>query len=296
MRAARAYPEATTLRLEEVAIPTLGPGEVLVRVAATGLGPGPIVWWQNGMTRPLPVTPGHEIAGWVAEVAEGVEGVREGARVRVHANLTCRDCVLCRTDRESYCQRASIIGGLVFDPEGVELNAPYHDGGLAEYVKVPAWLLDPVPGNVPLEVAARTHDLGVAARALKLAEMEPGATLVVLAATGAMGVGTVRLAPLYGVGRVVAVGRSRERLERVKALAPSLVEVVALEQLGEDGVRDGGLTRAIRAQAPGGAAGIIDYLGHADVAAAAAARRATRPPWSSSGRGASPSPCPRGCS
>jgi threonine dehydrogenase-like Zn-dependent dehydrogenase len=270
MLAARAYAGERWLRVEEVPIPSIGPGDALVRVAATGLGPGPVTWWEAGLTQPLPVTPGHEIAGTVVAVGDAVGSARPGDRVRVHGNLTCRDCVLCRTDRESLCRQASIIGGIVFDPAGVELNAPYHDGGLAEYVKVPAWLLDPLPDEVPLEVAARLHDVGVANRALKLSEVGLGTTVVVIAATGAMGVATVRLAPLFGVARVVAVGRSRERLERVRALDPGLVEVVALEELGQEEGRAGPLTAAIRRLVPGGADAVLDYLGDGRLTAQAA--------------------------
>lgn len=270
MLAARAHAGENRLRLETVPIPEPGPQDVLVRVAATGLGPGPVIWWQHGMTQPLPVTPGHEIAGTVAEAGSAAGAVRAGDRVRVHANLTCRDCVLCHTDREPLCARASILGGLVFGPEGVELNASYHDGGLAEYVKVPAWLLDPLPDSLPFPIAARAHDLGVANRALKLAAVEPGGTLVVLAATGAMGAATIRLAPLFGVARVVAVGRSRSRLERVRALDPGLVDVVALEELPEGWAEQGVLAGAIRQAAPGGAQAVVDYLGDGRLAAAAA--------------------------
>lgn len=270
MLAARGHPGESLLRLEEIPIPEIGPDDVLVNVAAAGLAPGPIIWWKRGQTKPLPVTPGHEIAGTVVEVGGAVMGVSPGQRVRVHANLTCRQCVLCSTDREPFCARSSIIGGIVFGPEGVELNSSYHDGGLAEYVKVPAYLLDPVPDSIPLEVAARFHELGVAARALKLAAAEPGSAIVVIAATGAMGVATIRQAPLYGVGRVIAIGRSRERLERVKALDPGLVEVVALEELPENWADQGLLLPAIRRFAPGGPAAVLDYLGDGRLAAAAA--------------------------
>jgi threonine dehydrogenase-like Zn-dependent dehydrogenase len=270
MLAARAHAGEHRLRLEPVPVPEPGPQDVLVRVVATGLGPGPVLWWQHGMTQPLPVTPGHEIAGTVVEVGSAVDSVRAGDRVRVHANLTCRDCVLCRTDREPLCARASILGGLVFGPEGVELNAPYHDGGLAEYVRVPAWLLDLLPDSLPFPIAARAHDVGVANRALKLASLEPGGVLVVLAATGAMGVATIRLAPLFGVARVVAVGRSRARLERVRALDPGLVEVIATEELPEGWQERGLLARAIRQAAPEGAQAVVDYLGDGRQGAAAA--------------------------
>ncbi len=270
MLAARGYQGESRLRLEEVAIPSLGPDDALVRVAATGMSPATVIWWQRGMTRPLPVTPGHEIAGTVVEVGGAVSSVRPGQRVRVHANLTCRDCVLCRTDREPLCSQASVIGGIVFGPAGVELNARYHDGGLAEYVKAPSWLLDPLPDSIPFHVGARFHDMGVALRALRLASLPPGATLVVLAATGAMGVATVRLAPLFGTAKVVAVGRSRERLERVRALDPSLVKTIALEDLPGDWLERGLLGPALREVAPGGADAVVDYLGSGRISAAAA--------------------------
>ena len=260
MLAAKAYPEADEFRLERVGIPEIGHGDVLVKVVASGLGPGVLTLWRLGMLRLLPGTLSHEIAGTVERVGTAVEDFGPGDRVRVHANLTCRRCKYCLTDREQMCRQFSLIGFAVFGPEAMPLYERYHDGGLAEYVRVPAWLLDPLPAEIPFEVGAKVQDLAVASRALKAAGLEPGSTVVVTAATGAMGAATVKLASLFGIARVVAVGRSRERLSDVEALDPGLIEVLAMEDLPENWAEDDLLTKAIRDLVPEGPDAVIDYF------------------------------------
>ena len=260
MLAARAYPDKNSLRLEEIDRPEVGHEDVLVKVATAGIGPGPLTLWERGMLKVLPTTLGHKIAGTVEQVGAGVNDFRAGDRVRVHANLTCRKCKFCLSDREPVCSQCSLIGFATFGPNAMPLYERYHDGGLAEYVRVPAWSLDPLPEEISFEVGAMIHDLAVASRALKLAELDPGSTIVVTAATGAIGVSTIKLAALFGIARVVAVGRSRERLESVKALAPGLVEILALEDLPENWPESGLLTKAIRDLVPEGPDAVIDYL------------------------------------
>ena len=260
MLAARAYPDEDYFRLEEIDLPQVGHEDVLVKVATAGIGPGPLTLWQRGMLKVLPTILGHKIAGTVEQVGTGVSDVSPGDRVRVHANLTCRKCEFCLSDREPVCSQCSLIGFATFGPNAMPLYERYHDGGLAEYVRVPAWSLDPLPEEISFEVGAMIHDLAVASRALKLAEIDPGSTIVVTAATGAIGVSTIKLAALFGVARVVAVGRSRERLEGVKALAPDLVDILALEDLPENWPESGLLTKAIRDLVPEGPGAVIDYL------------------------------------
>ncbi len=256
MLAARAYPGEDSFRLEEIDRPEIDHDEVLVKVAAAGVDPGPLNLWRAGMLDLLPGTLGHKIAGTVEGVGAGVGDFRPGDRVRVHANLTCRRCEYCLSDREQMCRQCSVIGISAFGPDSMPLYKRYHNGGLAEYVRVPVWALDPLPEEVSFEVGALIHQLAVASRSLKLAELDPGSTIVVTAATGALGAATVKLAALSGVARVVAVGRSRERLEGVKKLAPDLVETLSTEDLPEDG----SLTGVIRDLVPGGPDAVIDYL------------------------------------
>ena len=260
MLAARAYPDREDLVLEQVEQPEPGPGDVLIRVAAAGLAPGLFHLLQQGWFPLLPSIVGHEIAGDVAATGADVGTVSAGQRVRVHPNLTCRNCEYCTTDREQMCSSCSMIGHAVFGPDALVFYRQYHNGGLAEYVNVPAWAVDVLPDNVSYDVGAKVHDLANAVRALKTANLRPGSTVVVTAATGTMGTAVVRLAPLYGITRLIAVARSAERLKAVAKLDPSRVEVVSIDSLDADWKQNGGLTRAVRGLVPGGADAVLDFF------------------------------------
>ena len=119
-----------------------------------------------------------------------------------------------------------------------EFYARYHDGGLADYILAPHWLIDVLPDNVSFDVAAKVHDLANAVPALKLTALPLGGTLVITAATGTMGTATIKLASFFGAGRLILVGRSAERLEAVRPLAGSLpVETVAWRTLAPIGLQ-----------------------------------------------------------
>lgn len=276
MLAARADRGSDALQLVEIPVPEPGPLDVLVKVASAGLAPGMMRLLAMGAFRHLPTTLGHEAAGTVAAVGEKVTGVAVGTRVRVHPNLTCRSCRYCRTDREMMCAQQAMIGHAAFSDVPMPLYDEYHDGGLAEYVRVPNWLVDPLPDAVGFDVGAKVHDLANAVRALKLAGLTPGATLVVTAATGTMGTATIALARQFGVARLVLVGRSAERLEAVRRLSAGVATgVVALDELppGWDGKQ--GLTRALRDLVPEGADAVLDYVPQGPVTLQATAALAT---------------------
>ncbi|MFI6521490.1 alcohol dehydrogenase catalytic domain-containing protein [Spirillospora sp. NPDC050679] len=260
MLAARAERGADALVMAEIPVPEPGPADVLVKVAAAGLAPGMMRLLAQGAFRHLPTTLGHEAAGTVAAVGAEVTGFAPGDRVRVHPNLTCRSCRYCRTDREMMCAQQAMIGHAAFGDVPMPLYDAYHDGGLAEYVRVPHWLLDPLPDAVGFDVGAKVHDLANAVRALKCAGLPPAATLVVTAATGTMGTATVKLARHFGVARLLLVGRSAERLAAVRGLADVPAETVALEELPDGWAESGGLTRALRSLAPEGADAVLDFV------------------------------------
>jgi threonine dehydrogenase-like Zn-dependent dehydrogenase len=259
MLAVRAHADSTELHVTKIPVPEVGPQDVLIRVASAGLAPGMMLLLARGAFRHLPTTLGHEAAGTVVAVGDQVTGVAEGTRVRVHPNLTCRSCEYCRTDREMMCAEQAMMGHAAFGDAPMPLYDAYHDGGLAEYVRVPHWLVDPLPDAVSFDVGAKIHDLANAVRALKLADLTPGATLIVTAATGTMGTATVKLAPHFGVGRLVLVGRSAERLADVARISPLPVETVACESLPDGWEETGGLTRRLREIVPDGAHAVLDF-------------------------------------
>jgi threonine dehydrogenase-like Zn-dependent dehydrogenase len=261
MLAARARKGSDALHLDKISVPDPGPQDILVKVASAGLAPGMMALLAQGAFKHLPTTLGHEAAGTVVAVGSEVQGVTTGTRVRVHPNLNCRACGYCRSDRDMMCPQQAMIGHAAFGDVPMPLYDRYHDGGLAEYIRVPYWLVDLLPDNVSFDVGAKVHDLANAVRALKCAELPLGATLVVTAATGTMGTATIKLARHFGVSRLILVGRSAERLAAVRPLAGDVrTDIVALEELPADWVKQGGLTRALRARVPQGADAVLDYV------------------------------------
>ncbi|SDT80329.1 alcohol dehydrogenase catalytic domain-containing protein [Actinoplanes derwentensis] len=261
MLAARAQQGSTGLHLDKIEIPELGPQDVLVKVASAGLAPGMMTLLAQGAFKHLPTTLGHEAAGTIAAIGEAVDSVTVGARVRVHPNLNCRECGFCRSDRDMMCPQQAMIGHAAFGETPMPLYDRYHDGGLAEYVRVPHWLVDTLPDTVSFDVGAKIHDLANAVRALKCAALPNAATLIVTAATGTMGTATIKLAAHFGVARLILVGRNTERLDAVRELAGDIpTDVVALDALPGDWATTGGLTRALRALAPHGADAVLDFI------------------------------------
>ena len=261
MLAVRADNGPEPLTLEKIPVPEPGPLDVVVKVASAGLAPGLIRLLELGRFKRLPTTLGHEAAGTIAAIGSDVTEVAVGDRVRVHPNLNCRDCDYCRTDRDMMCAQQAIIGHAVFSEVVPPLYEQYHDGGLAEYVRVPHWLIDPLPDTVGFDVAAKAHDLANALRALKLADLPMGATVIITAATGTMGTATIKLAAHFGIANLILVGRDSDRVGAVTPLAGGIpAATVALDELPEDWASTGGLTRRLRELAPGGAHAVIDYL------------------------------------
>ncbi|MGW2613575.1 zinc-dependent alcohol dehydrogenase [Streptomyces sp. NPDC001500] len=261
MLALRAHQGAEALALDEIPVPEPGPLDVVVKVASAGLAPGIMRLLQMGAIKQLPTTLGHEAAGVISAVGRDVTGHAVGDRVRVHPLLNCRECDYCRTGRDMMCAQQAMLGHAGFGAAPMPLYEQYHDGGLAEYVRVPHWLIDSLPDSVSFDVAAKVQDLANAVRALKCADLPERATLVVTAATGTMGTATVRLAEHFGVARLVLVGRDTERLQRVAGLAGGIpVDIVALDELPEDWSTNGLLTRRLRELAPAGAHAVIDFI------------------------------------
>jgi threonine dehydrogenase-like Zn-dependent dehydrogenase len=255
MLAARARQGSALPQLDKIVIPEVGPDDVLVKVAAAGLAPGMMSLLAQGAFTRLPTTLGHEAAGTITAVGAAVSGISVGERVRVHPNLNCR------TDRDMMCPQQAMIGHAAFGDAPMPLYDRYHDGGLAEYVRVPHWLVDKLPASVSFDVGAKVHDLANAVRALKCAALPNAATLIVTAATGTMGTATIKLAAHFGVARLILVGRSAARLDAVRQLAGHVpTDVVALESLPADWATTQGLTRALRTLAPQGADAVLDFI------------------------------------
>jgi alcohol dehydrogenase len=267
MKAARLHGFESThgarelLRVEEVSIPDIAEGEVLVRVLRAGLNHGDLHMREDAVqytpevkTVPdLPMTIGHDGLGEVVEVAPDVVNVRVGDRVVVICSITCGFCKFCRTERQHLCTSKKTMGFLTKWGGGPSRLRRYKDGLWAEYCRVPATQVIRVPGGADIDEVCKVSQINVGYRSLKRARLQPGETVIVNGASGITGIGTVLSALAMGAARIVAVARNPARLDRVGAIDPRRISTVALGR-GES------ITRAVRELTDGQGASVLAEL------------------------------------
>jgi propanol-preferring alcohol dehydrogenase len=210
MRAVRFHGAGRPVTIEDVERPEPGPGEVLIDIAAAGVC-GTELHFLDGLLTPArtPITLGHEVAGVVAELGEGVSGVAVGDRVAVHYLHACHECAHCRAGDDHLCDAP--LGFLAF----------VTDGGFAESVVVPASAAVPVPEGVDLPTAATLCCSGTTAlHAVDVAGVSARDEAVVY---GVGGVGLALVQVLREAGaRVTAVARSRSRLDLARQMGAAV--------------------------------------------------------------------------
>lgn len=258
MLAYRAFEGETRPRLVETDVPELGDKDVLVRIKSAGLTAGTFTLHKAGMLKPLPMTVGHEGAGVVEVVGRDVAATKPGDRVRIHPTLACGRCRYCLSDRDQMCWGSATMGFVSFGQTVPEYQS-YYNGFIAEYAVAPERQIDVLPDSVSFDAGAKLHYLGNAMRNLRVADLPPASTLGILGPTGSMGVATIKLASVFGISRLVLIGRSTQRLEEVKTLSPVPVDIVATDTM-EDWANTGALPRRMAEVAPAGVDAIIDYL------------------------------------
>ncbi len=186
--------EPGRIAVEERPDPVPGPGEALVRVAATSICHSDIRVYRGLKSAARGVIPGHEVAGVVVEVGAGVEGVSPGQRVAVDPIVADDNCFFCRQGRRNRCLRRTTLGYEA-------------DGGLAEYLLAPAPLvaqghLLPVPDGLPLTRACLTEPLACVLNSLETCHVAAGASIVIIGA-GPMGLMHTMAAQALGATTIV---------------------------------------------------------------------------------------------
>ena len=257
MYALRVNKGAREARLELVDIPKPGPHDVCIKVVSAILAPDVFGLVEAGRLPQAPTTLGHKVAGIIEEVGDAVENLKPGQRVRLDPNLSCGSCNYCRTDRDQMCLEGAMMG--FFAPGKSPLFDNYHERGLAEYVRAPSSQVDILPDNISFDVGAKIHDLANALRAFKVAAPPVGSTVLITAATGAMGTAIVKLASFFGVSHLILVGRSSGRLEAVAGMTPIQCSCIGLDTLGEDWPASRSLGKKVCEVAPNGVDAIIDF-------------------------------------
>ncbi len=202
------------VRLEEIPVPRLGPGELLVKVLASGICGSDVLEWYRRPKAPLVL--GHEITGEIAAVGKGVERYKIGTPVFVSHHVPCNTCRYCLTDHHTACETLHTTN---FDP-----------GGFAEFVRVPRLNVDRgvfvLPEGLSFEEGAFIEPLACVVRGQRLAGLQPGQTVLILGA-GISGLLHLLLARASGAGRIIVTDVNDYRLQMA-------------ERLGADRVLDAG--------------------------------------------------------
>ncbi|MGH7800579.1 MAG: zinc-dependent dehydrogenase [Thermodesulfobacteriota bacterium] len=198
------------VRLEEMPTPRIGPGEILIRVQASGVCGSDVMEWYRVPKAPLVL--GHEIAGEVAEVGEGVKNFKKGDRVFATHHVPCNTCYHCLRGNHSACDT---LRGTHFDP-----------GGFAEHIRVPAINVDRgvflIPDEVSLEEGSFIEPLGCCIRGQRLARFQTGNSVLVIG-SGITGLLHIQLACAQGAGRIIATDINDYRLKAALRLGADAV-------------------------------------------------------------------------
>ncbi|MFJ9036516.1 zinc-dependent alcohol dehydrogenase family protein [Streptomyces sp. NPDC102406] len=191
----------------EVPDPTPGPRDVVVEVAACGLCGTDLHIRQGEFAPTLPVVPGHEFAGTVAEVGGDVTEVRVGDRVAVDPSLHCHECRFCRAGRGNLCERWAAIGVTTA-------------GGAAQYALAPVANCVRLPDHVRTQDAALIEPLSCAVRGYDVLRSRLGSHVLIYG-SGTMGLMMLELAKRTGAARVDVVDVNPERLATARRLGVS---------------------------------------------------------------------------
>ena len=203
------------LRVEPVAIPRLGPSDVLVRVnVALTCGTDVKVFRRGYHARMIvpPAVLGHELAGDVVEVGSEVKSFRVGQRVVAANSAPCERCYFCARNQENLCE-----------------DLLFNNGAYAEYIRIPGPIVRrnmyEIPSHVSYQDAALIEPLACVLRGLEETQVQSGDTVAVIG-LGPIGLMFVRLAKTVGA-RVIAVGRRKTQLERAERMGAA--ELISTE-------------------------------------------------------------------
>jgi len=193
------------VRLEEQEVPTVGPGDVLLRVVSSGICGSDLMEWYRIKRAPLVL--GHEVTGEIVEVGEEVAGLRPGDRVFATHHVPCGECLYCLRGDETACRTFQEVNN--FSP-----------GGFAEYLRVTGRSVRTgilrLPDGVSYEVGTFIEPLATVVRGLRTTGLAPGDGVLVYGA-GIAGILFIKLAKALGAGIVGVVDVDGRRLDAALA-------------------------------------------------------------------------------
>jgi L-iditol 2-dehydrogenase len=188
------------VRLEEMRVPKIGAGELLVRIRASGICGSDLMEWYRIKKAPLVL--GHEITGEIVETGEDVQNFRVGDRVFTSHHVPCGKCRYCQAGHQSVCE---MLRTTHFEP-----------GGFSEFVRVPKINVDlgtlVLPNEVSFDEGSFIEPLACVVRAQRFARLTAGQTVLVIG-SGISGLLHIQLARARGADRILATDISDFRLK-----------------------------------------------------------------------------------
>lgn len=200
---AAVYYNNNDVRIEDVTRPVPGIGEIIIKVLASGICGSDVMEWYRIKKAPLVL--GHEIAGTVEEVGEGVEGFKVGDRVTAAHHVPCNECKYCKRGAHSVCETLR--------------TTTFYPGGFAEFVRVPAINVNigvfKLPDSMSFIEGSFSEPLGCVVRAMRMAGFTEGSSVLVIG-SGISGILHIKLARALGASHITAVDINEGRLQAAK--------------------------------------------------------------------------------
>src|SRR3954465_8494509 len=208
---AAVYHGKNDVRVESVPVPEIGPGELLVRVHTCGICGTDLKKISTG-SRSAARTSGHEIAGQIAAIGEGVKDFEIGDRVMVFHHIPCGDCYYCERKVFAQCPTYKKVGVTAgHDPSG---------GGFSEYVRVMDWIVKKgvvrIPDHISYEQASYIEPVNTCLKGIETLQLKDGETVLVIG-QGPIGIILALLAK-RAAARVITSDLYKQRLTRANSL------------------------------------------------------------------------------
>ncbi|MDH6180290.1 L-idonate 5-dehydrogenase [Microbacteriaceae bacterium SG_E_30_P1] len=252
------------LRVEEIAVPTPGPDEVVVRIAYGGVCGSDLHYWQHGAAGEsilrAPMILGHEVVGTVAQAASDGSGPGVGAAVAVHPATPGGEGARYPVDRPNLSPGVTYLGSAA--------RFPHTEGAFAEYAVLPSRMLRELPAGLDLREAAIVEPASVAWHAVTRAGGIAGKRVLVIGA-GPIGALIVAVAKRFGAAEIVAVDLHEKPLEIARAVGATstivatdadAIAAVEADVVFESSGSHRGLASAVRGAMRGGRVVMVGLL------------------------------------
>ncbi len=204
------YYNNSDVRVEAMPVPIIGPGELLVKVFASGVCGSDVMEWYRIQKAPRVL--GHEMTGEIVEVGEGVEKYKKGDRVFVSHHVPCNTCFYCLNGNHTACETLH--------------RTNYDPGGFAEYIRIPEINVESgvylLPDEMTYEEGTFIEPLACVFRGQRLARLKPAQTVLVIG-SGMSGLLHISLARALGAGRIIATDINDYRLDAAKRFGADAV-------------------------------------------------------------------------